>query len=91
MKKQIVRCVTLVLLVAMLLSVLSGCAASHTHAFGEWTIVDEATCTQEGKMISSCSCGEDKVQTMAMLSSCWTMRPELLSPLTPPIRFLSFW
>ena len=30
----------------------------HTHAFGEWQVVKEATCTEDGSKERVCSCGE---------------------------------
>ena len=30
----------------------------HTHVFGEWTTVTEATCTEDGLQERTCECGE---------------------------------
>lgn len=34
----------------------------HVHAFGEWTIVKDATCTVKGEEERSCSCGEKETK-----------------------------
>ncbi len=36
----------------------------HEHSFGEWIVVKEPTCTEEGEENRSCSCGESEVQTI---------------------------
>ena len=61
MKGQM-RCVVWVLLLAVMLSALTGCAEFHPHNFGAWETLHEASCTQEGVKYRSCSCGE--VETM---------------------------
>ena len=30
----------------------------HVHKYGSWTVAEEATCSQQGKQIRSCECGE---------------------------------
>ena len=37
---------------------------THIHAFGEWIIVKEATCTVNGEQERSCSCGENEKQSI---------------------------
>ena len=39
--------------------------STHTHAFGNWTIVKAATCTEPGKRERVCSCGEKQTQSIA--------------------------
>lgn len=34
----------------------------HVHAFGEWTVEKEATCTEEGVLARVCECGEKETQ-----------------------------
>lgn len=34
----------------------------HVHAFGEWTVEKEATCTEEGELVRTCTCGEKETQ-----------------------------
>lgn len=38
----------------------------HTHVFGAWETVSEATCTQTGLMRRVCECGETETQEIAM-------------------------
>jgi sorbitol-specific phosphotransferase system component IIA len=40
---------------------------SHTHSFGEWSVVQAATCTQNGVEEAICSCGEKITKTLANL------------------------
>lgn len=40
---------------------------SHTHSFGEWSVVQAATCTQNGVEEAICSCGEKITKTLASL------------------------
>lgn len=40
---------------------------SHTHAFGKWTTVKEATCTEKGKKERNCTCGEKETQGIDLL------------------------
>ena len=53
---------------ALLLSLLCSCGAPtpYTHSYGEWTVVTEPTCTQEGKRERSCTCGEVQYDTLAV-------------------------
>ena len=37
----------------------------HIHAFGEWTVVMEQTCTERGVEISLCACGEYESRAIA--------------------------
>ena len=39
--------------------------ACHTHEFGEWTVVKQPTCTQDGERERFCSCGEKQTSTIA--------------------------
>ncbi len=39
---------------------------THTHVFGEWTTVTEATCTAEGQKERVCACGEKETVSIAM-------------------------
>jgi hypothetical protein len=39
-------------------------ATPHTHTYGEWKIVKEATCTTKGRQECYCSCGEKKAQSI---------------------------
>ncbi len=37
---------------------LFGGNVDHTHAFGEWKIIEDSTCTKDGIKVRSCACGE---------------------------------
>ncbi len=39
----------------------------HVHAFGDWTTVKEATCTEQGEQQRTCACGESETQTIDAL------------------------
>ncbi|MBR5294377.1 MAG: discoidin domain-containing protein, partial [Oscillospiraceae bacterium] len=39
----------------------------HEHAFGEWTVTKEATCTEEGSKERVCECGEKETEVIAAL------------------------
>jgi len=60
MKKQILVIILLVILVASCLAL----TACHTHEFGEWTVVVQPTCTQNGSKERVCSCGEKQTNTI---------------------------
>ena len=53
MKKRIV---SVALLLALLMSMFAGCG--HEHSYGSWKEKEKATCTQEGKRVRTCECGE---------------------------------
>ena len=40
----------------------SATDTSHTHTFGDWKIVKEATCTEDGEEARSCACGETETR-----------------------------
>ncbi len=40
---------------------------AHVHAFGEWTVTIEPTCTAKGSQTRVCYCGEDEAEEIAML------------------------
>ena len=41
--------------------------AEHTHTYGEWTVVKEATETEEGLKERVCACGEKETEVIAKL------------------------
>ena len=53
---------------------------SHEHAFGEWSITQEATCTETGVQIRICECGEEEQERTPALghdhSTEWTVDVE---------------
>ena len=51
------------LLVFFLAFALFGCG--HTHEFGEWVVVKEATETEEGLKERTCECGEKETEAIA--------------------------
>ena len=58
---------TLITVVMLSLLALVSCEIeedSHTHAFGEWETVKEATCTEDGSKARSCSCGESETDVI---------------------------
>ena len=62
---------TIIILTATLV-VLSSCIQSgdsddpvaHVHAFGQWTVVTEATCTENGLQERVCECGEKETEVI---------------------------
>lgn len=52
-------------LVLALLMLLSMTACGHTHVYGDWTVVTEASCTNEGLKERVCECGEKETETIA--------------------------
>ena len=53
----------ILLLTFMLLLLLASCG--HEHAFGEWSIEKEATCTDDGVKARLCECGEKETEAIA--------------------------
>jgi len=37
---------------------------AHEHSFGEWSVVEAATCTEDGSETRKCSCGETETRTI---------------------------
>ena len=36
----------------------------HTHAFGDWAVTKNATCTEEGEKTRTCECGESEIEKL---------------------------
>ena len=53
------------LLILSFVLILVGC--EHTHAYGEWVVVKEATELEEGLKERVCSCGEKETETIEKL------------------------
>ena len=56
------------ILIALSLHALWSCdifGTEHTHEFGEWTVIKEATCTEDGSRTRSCSCGESETESVS--------------------------
>ena len=64
MKKWIL-CVVIVL--ALCLLVVSCVGRRHTHQFGDWETITEASCAAEGLQARTCSCGEREEKTIPAL------------------------
>ena len=47
----------------------NGGSTEHTHAFGEWVVVKEATDTEDGKKLRICACGEQETETIPKTQS----------------------
>ncbi len=54
----------------------------HTHAFGEWVTMEEATCTLSGKQERSCTCGEIETQTINALGHTEVVDPAIVTACT---------
>ena len=39
-------------------------STQHTHEWGEWTVVNKATCVSEGRSERVCACGEKDIKTL---------------------------
>ena len=46
---------------------INGAEQPHEHAFGEWTVTKEATCTEDGSKERVCECGEKETEVIAAL------------------------
>lgn len=55
------KTLSLILVLAMCLSL---CACGHTHEFGEWSVISEATCIAEGSRERVCECGEKETEVL---------------------------
>ena len=53
--------------ILVFLSALLFVACGHTHEFGEWVVVKEATVEEEGSKERTCSCGEKEIEVIAKL------------------------
>lgn len=62
MKERIHRFLPILMLTLVLVVLLTACG--HTHSFGEWTVKREASCTDEGKRVRTCECGERESESI---------------------------
>ena len=60
--KRILTIILFIILFTSALVVLSSC--EHTHSFGLWTIVVEATCAEEGIKEQVCKCGAKQTEAI---------------------------
>lgn len=61
LKLILLPCITVVLCAV----ILTACNDVHTHAFGEWSTVKAPTCTEQGEMQRTCTCGEKETKNIA--------------------------
>lgn len=55
--------------ISVLLCILTACG--HEHIWGEWKILKEATCTEEGVKERTCECGKTENVTITKTSHSW--------------------
>ena len=70
MKSRRITAVLLVFSLCLCLAVFAQ-AASHKHNWIERSRT-EATCTQEGRIVYVCSCGEKRTETIPALGHLWS-------------------
>ena len=65
---------TILLFILLLVLALSACVNSeeppvnnHIHEFGEWSVIESATCTAPGEEVRVCTCGDKETETIEML------------------------
>ena len=56
--KKLLTLTVLLLLIGFILASCTDPEDDHTHLFGEWTITQEPTCTEDGTITRRCSCGK---------------------------------
>lgn len=73
----------IVIALGMLFAVaVSGCKTDteqHVHEYGEWTVVKEATCGEDGLKEKTCSCGaktEEAIPATGEHNYVWTVETE---------------
>ncbi len=69
MKKKFLKIVLSVFVATVCLATVSACGKEkHEHAFSEWQITKNATCTVEGEKQRTCSCGETETEAIEKVS-----------------------
>jgi hypothetical protein len=66
-EENYMRRIFAIILIALSLLALWSCdifGTEHTHQFGEWDVVKEASCTEDGNRTRFCSCGESEKETL---------------------------
>ena len=56
MKKILATLLAVFMLISMF--ALTACGDDHTHSYGSWSIISDATCTTPGSKSKTCSCGD---------------------------------
>ena len=66
-KEKIMKKLVLLTICITVLLILVSCDIGniHTHAYGEWETIKEATCTEDGQRVRSCSCGESEKEVIS--------------------------
>ena len=65
-----------VLVMVVIIFIILGGDSSHTHSFGKWTVVKEATCTEVGIEEKVCDeCGEKKTRSIDALGHTEVVEP----------------
>ena len=65
--KKIVNITLCLLLISFLCLMFFVSCKSHDHKFGEWSVILEPTCSEEGKQERTCECGEKETEAIAPL------------------------
>lgn len=66
--KKFITALTAAIAAVFIAVMFAACAADdHTHQFGDWTVVYEATCEEEGLERRSCACGETEERPIKAL------------------------
>ena len=74
--KKTVTYVSFLLLLIVTLGALLSCGEQHTHSFGEWTVVKDASCTNTGLRARYCTCGEKQEEIIPQTAHSfgeWTL------------------
>ncbi|MDE5592494.1 MAG: CotH kinase family protein [Clostridiales bacterium] len=64
--RLIARCFAIILVAVCLFNFVS-CASKHIHGYGEWEVVEEATCEDDGLKARTCECGHTEEKVIPML------------------------
>lgn len=66
MKKAFSLFLALIFIIFALAACTEDDTDDHTHAYGEWLTVKEASCSQVGERERECACGEKEIQEIEM-------------------------
>ena len=66
-KENMMKKLILVLLLVLTFGLIA-CEEPHTHEYGEWVVVKEATEAEEGLKERTCSCGEKETEKIEKLA-----------------------
>ena len=68
MKKRLTNILLALALLSVAVCVFASCGKKHTHSFGEWTVVKQATCETDGVKTRKCS-GCDRTEEEAIAAT----------------------